>query len=249
MHLADRVGYWDKGPEAIGEDCHMFLKCLFKTNGEARMETIHVPIGCYNICADTWFGSLKARYDQMYRHLWATIDIAYTVQQSIVMKDMPVSLKLWAFYEMFKVRIFPPTITWILAIVPRIMMWCFPVYQEEPLLRIMQFLGNVQILLFIPYVVTSVYFEILHRHIVNQAIERGTALPSQRRRMYHMVVDWLLSPLVSIVFYSLCSLHVQFRQFFSDHVNYKVAAKPANLSYKPLEEVVSTSPFEPYAGM
>jgi hypothetical protein len=88
MDLCNAVGFWDKGPEAIGEDAHMFLKVLFKTNGAARIETIYIPAGCYNVCDDSWLGSIRARYNQMYRHLWGTFDVAYIVQQSIIMKDM-----------------------------------------------------------------------------------------------------------------------------------------------------------------
>jgi len=133
MFLAHRVGFWDKGPEAIGEDAHMFLKCLFKTSGEARIETIYIPAGCYNVCDDTWLGSIKARYDQMFRHLWGTIDLAYIIQHSFIMKDMPFSLKFWAFYEMFKVRVLPPTLTWVIVFAPIFMKSNYPIYSEEPI--------------------------------------------------------------------------------------------------------------------
>jgi len=39
MALATKVGFWDAGPQAIGEDMHMFIKALFDTKG-------HVCIDC-----------------------------------------------------------------------------------------------------------------------------------------------------------------------------------------------------------
>ena len=45
MALATRVGFWDAGPQAIGEDMHMFLKTLFDTKGHVRDRAILVHLG------------------------------------------------------------------------------------------------------------------------------------------------------------------------------------------------------------
>jgi len=238
--LANRVSFWDKGPEAIGEDAHMFLKCLFKTSGEARIETIYIPAGCYNVCGDSWFGSIKARYDQMFRHLWGTFDLAYIIQQSLIMKDMKFSLKFWAFYEMFKVRLLPPTLTWCMMIVPMILKNLFPIYQTDPYFTTLRIVSYVQGFCLLPYIFTAIYYELMHRHIVTTAIARGAALPSQKRGVRHFLLDWFIFPFISILFFTVCSLHVQIRQFFTDNLSYQVAPKPTNSTLKPLEEVVLT---------
>jgi len=240
MVLASRVGFWDKGPEAIGEDAHMFLKCLFKTSGEARIETIYIPAGCYNVCDDTWLGSIKARYDQMFRHLWGTFDLAYIIQQSIIMKDMKFSLKFWAFYEMFKVRLLPPTLTWCMMIAPAIMKALYPLYKADPYASAFRIISYIQAFCLLPYVFTAIYYELMHRHIVNTAISRGAALPSQKRLTQHFVIDWFIFPIISILFFTVCSLHVQLRQFFTDNLSYQVAPKPTTSTVKSLEEVALT---------
>jgi hypothetical protein len=242
MDLCNTVGFWDKGPEAIGEDAHMFLKVLFKTSGAARIETIYVPAGCYNVCDDTWLGSIRARYNQMYRHLWGTFDLAYIVQQSIIMKDMDMQRAALAFYEMFKVRILPATLTFSIAIVPNTVKYWYPeVYFAYPFNSLFYYLTSLQVLCIVPYVSCAVYYELLHRGIVNQAIARGTAAPEHRRKLIHFLCDWLIFPLISILFYTICSNHVQFNQFFTDSLSYEVAPKPA-ASTRPLEEVVVQGP-------
>jgi len=241
MYLANRVGFWDKGPEAIGEDCHMFLKCLFKTNGEARIETIYIPAGCYNVSDSTWAGAVKARYYQMFRHLWGTCDLAYTLQQSFLRKEMSIWPKLWAIYEMFKVRVLPATLTWAVVVFPNIMKAVFPIYNEEPYFSVLAAIDMVQILCLGPYFVTAIYYELLHRQIVNQAISRGAALPSQTRTWKHFLCDWIVFPLISLFFFSICSLHVQTKQFFTDNLSYQVAPKPFNSSTKRLDEIVVNS--------
>jgi len=247
MDLANCVGFWDKGPEAIGEDAHMFLKVLFKTSGEARIETVYVPAGCYNVCDDTWIGSIKARYNQMYRHLWGTFDLAYIVQQTVIMKDMSFSRAMLAFYEMFKVRVLPPTMTFSIAVMPNLLKWYYPVYSTYPYNLAMFCLASFQLFCIVPYVAMAIYYEFLHRGIVNQAIARGTGLPQHKRTAYHFFVDWLIFPVISVLFYTVCSLHVQWNQFFTDSLSYEVAPKPAAhvpSGLKPLEEVV-VAPTQP----
>jgi len=241
MSLCDEVGFWDKTPEAIGEDAHMFLKCLFKTDGAARTETIYIPAGCYNICDDTWFGSIKARYNQMYRHLWGTFDLAYIAHQSVLRHRMPYSPKFWAFYEMFKVRIIPSTCTLIIGVLPNVLKYFYPFYKtEEPYASIFNIVGWVQTSLLIPFLLMAIHYELLHQEIVNLAIARGCATPKNRRRWYHFLMDWFLFPIVSLVFFTVCALHVHFKQMFTDHLVYQVAKKPTNMVKQPLLEEVLT---------
>lgn len=40
LDLVDRVGGWDCGSEAIGEDLHMYIKCFFALNGNLTSRVI-----------------------------------------------------------------------------------------------------------------------------------------------------------------------------------------------------------------
>lgn len=76
--LAHQVNYWDAGPEAIGEDMHMALKCWTTLRMELKMFPIYIPASCSNVQADTYFGSVKGRFEQSKRHLWGALDFGYT---------------------------------------------------------------------------------------------------------------------------------------------------------------------------
>jgi hypothetical protein len=242
MDLCHTVGYWDKTPEAIGEDAHMFLKCLFKTDGMARTETIYIPAGCYNVCDETYLGSIAARYNQMYRHLWGTFDLAYICHQSILRgRKMKLSPKLWAFYEMFKVRVIPSTLTITIAVIPGILKWYDPIYTtEEPYTTIFYVTGWVQTSLVIPYLAMAVMYELLHMDIVRLAISRGCSTPSHRRKFQHFLLDWFIFPFISLFFFMVCSLHVCAKQMFTDNITYVVAKKPSQVANNPLLEEVLT---------
>ncbi|TPX36196.1 hypothetical protein SmJEL517_g01493 [Synchytrium microbalum] len=80
--LADRVGYWDTDFSAIGEDLHMYLKCFFKTDGEARGVPIYVPINLTNVQTPGFVNNMHARYVQAKRHYFGLADTAYTIREA-----------------------------------------------------------------------------------------------------------------------------------------------------------------------
>ncbi|KAI9473646.1 MAG: hypothetical protein EXX96DRAFT_528459 [Benjaminiella poitrasii] len=81
--LAERVGYWDVGADAIGEDMHMWLKCFFKTDGHARTAPIYVPINLTNVQCEGYVANIHARYIQAKRHFQGVADLGYTIRHMI----------------------------------------------------------------------------------------------------------------------------------------------------------------------
>ena len=76
MELATFVGFWDSGPEAIGEDLHMFIKCFLSTGCQLQVETIYSPASQTNVVGKDhgnglagYWDDLKARYTQSVRHV------------------------------------------------------------------------------------------------------------------------------------------------------------------------------------
>ncbi|KAG2228663.1 hypothetical protein INT48_005241 [Thamnidium elegans] len=84
--LADRVGYWDTDADAVGEDMHMTLKCIFKTKGRARMVPIFVPINLMNVETEGYIDNLWARFVQAKRHYNGVADVSYTLRSAL---DLP----------------------------------------------------------------------------------------------------------------------------------------------------------------
>ncbi|KAG8843226.1 hypothetical protein FRB91_003516 [Serendipita sp. 411] len=84
--LAVYVGFWDTGPEAIGEDMHMFCKSLLDTRGHLHVETVYAPASQCNVIGPRpqfgtqtkwarFFGDSHARWTQGVRHLWGSLDL------------------------------------------------------------------------------------------------------------------------------------------------------------------------------
>ncbi|KAF5248508.1 hypothetical protein FANTH_5909 [Fusarium anthophilum] len=84
LDLVDRVGGWDCGSEAIGEDLHMYIKCFFALNGNLTSRVIYSPISQSNV---TGGGGLlkdtRARYKQALRHMWGALDTGFALRKLV----------------------------------------------------------------------------------------------------------------------------------------------------------------------
>lgn len=90
MTLAERVGGWDTGPGAIGEDMHMYLKCFFALSGNLRVKIIYAAVSQCNVSSRLhgfkgFVDGLMARYNQALRHMWGAVDTGYAIRQSVEM--------------------------------------------------------------------------------------------------------------------------------------------------------------------
>ncbi|KAK5019064.1 hypothetical protein LTR16_000899 [Cryomyces antarcticus] len=87
LSLVERVGGWDTGPEAIGEDLHMYLKCFFALSGNLTTRTVFSAASQSNVHSDRkgirgTVATLRARYKQAKRHMWGALDTGYAVRRS-----------------------------------------------------------------------------------------------------------------------------------------------------------------------
>ncbi|KAJ3114859.1 hypothetical protein HDU96_001556 [Phlyctochytrium bullatum] len=89
MDLCLSVGFWDAGPEAIGEDMHMYLKCFFSTDGKVIVKSVYSPASSCNIEGHSttgwvgFFSGISARYTQATRHLWGSLDTGYSLRRAL----------------------------------------------------------------------------------------------------------------------------------------------------------------------
>jgi Glycosyl transferase family group 2 len=89
LGMADQVGGWDTGREAIGEDLHMYLKCFFALNGHLISRTVRSPASQTNITGPEsvglvgYVGGVSARYRQALRHMWGSLDSGYALKKCV----------------------------------------------------------------------------------------------------------------------------------------------------------------------
>lgn len=106
MLLAQQVGFWDAGPESIGEDIHMALKCWTHLRMNLKMTPIYIPASCSNVQGPTYLSSIAARFEQSKRHLWGSLDFGYLAARLITKRCWTASpfrsiLSLYILFEIF----------------------------------------------------------------------------------------------------------------------------------------------------
>ncbi|KEF53760.1 uncharacterized protein A1O9_10161 [Exophiala aquamarina CBS 119918] len=94
LSLACLAGGWDSGPEAIGEDMHMLLKCYFATGGHLHTISIPSPASQCNVSTGKegvrgWVANHQARYSQGLRHMWGSLDTGFAVRQWLRLSKPP----------------------------------------------------------------------------------------------------------------------------------------------------------------
>mmetsp|Transcript_46783 Transcript_46783/g.74633 ORF Transcript_46783/g.74633 Transcript_46783/m.74633 type:complete len:706 (+) Transcript_46783:80-2197(+) len=73
--LANEVGGWDA--EWIAEDWHMGIKCFLMTLGRCQVQPVLLPTINYTPEAETWLGTVQARFTQAQRHALGFSDLVY----------------------------------------------------------------------------------------------------------------------------------------------------------------------------
>jgi len=86
LSLIKRIGGWDTGPESIGEDLHMYIKCFFALNGNLTARVVPSAASCSNLSAPSsgirdYIRAHIARYNQSLRHMWGSLDTGYAVRR------------------------------------------------------------------------------------------------------------------------------------------------------------------------
>lgn len=87
LALVEWVDGWDAGPQAIGEDLHMYLKCFFAVAGNLTARTVPSAASQSNVHSDMkglwgWLDIHRARYRQAIRHMWGSLDMGYAVRRT-----------------------------------------------------------------------------------------------------------------------------------------------------------------------
>ena len=113
MALIQQVGFWDTGPDAIGEDFHMTIKSFWKTKGQVRTEYLHIPFNQLNVQTGLGYrADLSARFWQAERHARGCADAAYCLKMLV---ERPVSFRcLLISFQAVECFVLPAIIPWAL---------------------------------------------------------------------------------------------------------------------------------------
>ncbi|KAG2227100.1 hypothetical protein INT45_003830 [Circinella minor] len=214
MVLAERVGYWDTGADAVGEDMHMFLKCFFKTDGQARTVAIHVPINLTNVQTNGYLSNINARYIQAKRHYNGVADVAYTLRNAMKQHNNRWYDTMLVCLKVLEAHMIPVTSGWLMfAAVPLMQLILFPPYplfaiitpMENPILT-SEFYANLWnivrlVTVFLPFPLfgTLAVYEHMHRSVDRELLHKVES------RRWTNLFDYVTLPIAAWLFMTLPS--------------------------------------------
>lgn len=252
--LAHRVNYWDAGPEAIGEDMHMALKCWTRLQMRLILSPIYIPASCSNVQADTYFGSVHARFEQSKRHLWGALDFGFAFAGIInhrCLLNNPIKSIMciyllfeiffqpfFGFYQLPGQLIYPQTVVGFGAFV-------------------LEYTTYIRLALIPPALIVAFAYERYHflachyrNTVLKTNAQRKLALQKESDnleaqdmievdengqpivtgqvafRKWYQVTDWLGLPFGLIFYYMIPGVYAMIKQLFTNRMDYKVSLKP-----------------------
>ncbi len=224
--LANDVGHWDV--DVVPEDWHMFLKCFYATNGEAKVERMFLPVYNDGVRAHSYWRTFRNHYDQARRHAWGCSDIPYALKQSFAHPDIPLrrrGIRLWALWQNHILW----STQWFLVTVPGFLFagLLFQVPGTDPALHIGGFMpgmpgwfADTSRLVLQPCLATLVLLVVL------DAIVRPRRPTTFSRWLLPVqFVQWTLMAPITFIFMAMPALEAQIRLALGKRLEYRVTEK------------------------
>jgi hypothetical protein len=213
--LIHNVGYWDTN--IIPEDWHIFLQAFFFTKGKSTVKPIFAPISIDAPEGKSYWMALKNRYLQCQRHAWGATDIPYAIQQTIVHKDIPLSVRLLRTYKLMQTHILWVTNWFILTLGATLPPLLNPKFFQTSLgYNLPKF---SQIILTICLVALAI--TILLDWKLQPKKDKNLTLP--RKALY--LLQWILMPVATLFMSVLPGLDAQTKLLFGKRLEYWVTKK------------------------
>jgi len=200
--------FWSN--KTVVEDGHQFWRTYFAYNGDQEMVGLQVPVYQDCVIAESFFTTLKIQYLQRRRWAWGISDFPYIIKNFIQHPEIP-------FFEKFiqTFRHFGGSISWSTATFLIAFAWvplAFNQAFQDTVLshNVSIFTSNMLRLAWVGIFANMWVYLILL-----------PPLPKHKKKISYvaMLAQWLIAPVVSILFSSLPALESQTRLMLGQSLN------------------------------
>lgn len=205
LKLAD---FWSK--QTIVEDGHQYWRNYFAFNGNHSVVPLFVPIYQDAVMDETNFKSYISQFYQMRRWAYGVSDFSYLIIESVKNKSIPWSSKLLQIWRLFDGHFSWATSSLFLAFAAQIPLLINPDFGHTILTRELPWIVS-RILFFANFgLLIPIYL----------SIKLLPERPRHRHRFHRFwfAIQWLLSPITTIVFGSFAALNAQTRLMFGRYL-------------------------------
>lgn len=197
------VDFWQK--DIVSEDSRIFLQCLFKYDGDYRVEPMYIPVSMNTVNTGKFWQAMVDQYKQMRRWAWGVEHIPYMVQQFKLHPKMPFGIKFKHFFNQLEGMWSWATAPILITLMGRLPLWTAS--------REIQATVVAQLTpLILQWLMTFALIGLILNAFLSTLLmpER----PQSKKGWYNypiMFLEWLLFPVTMIVFGSIPATEAQTR--------------------------------------
>ncbi|HNT29829.1 MAG TPA: glycosyltransferase family 2 protein [bacterium] len=210
-----QAGYWDV--DVLQEDSRLYWKIYFALGEKVRVQPLFLPVYGDAVSAASYGKALRNLYEQIRRWAWGATDVPYVLVQSIRHREIPLRSRLVACVDVLTNYFNWATMPIILGIGTFLPLYLSPHFAQTVMgYNLPVFTSR---LLTFTSVVTVVFVTF---DAILSPKKPADWTPLQRAQVY---VQWLMMPVVGVLFGALPALDAQTRMLLGKNLDYKVTEK------------------------
>lgn len=213
--LLHETGYWDT--DIIPEDWHLFLQTFYATQGRVLVDPLYLPTYIDAPEGQSWFGSLKVRYEQTMRHAWGASDIPYAIKESIRHPEISLLSRFSRIYKLVETHVIWSTNWFVLTLGATIPLIVNPAFAKTSLGYNLPRAAETVLQVCLIALVIMVTMDMILRP--------PKARPKSVWQAIFEVVQWVTLPFVTLPLSVLPGLHAQTILLSGRRIEYKVTEK------------------------
>jgi hypothetical protein len=220
LRTLHEVDYW--ATDAIPEDSRFYWKSFFRYSGEFRAVPLFIPMYGDAVRARSYPRTLAQQYLQIRRWAWGITDIPYYIQNAIRHSEIPLAMRLRRLVDLWLDHInwaIAPFVMIFGSNIPLIISWQFgdSRFAQTTLGQNLPIYASVLLTLAFCCLLVLIYVE--DRICPPRPASWGIGQRVVTR------LQWLLLPLVGLIFSNLPALDAQTRLMTGRYLEYRVTEK------------------------
>ncbi|HEX8941354.1 MAG TPA: hypothetical protein VF763_14460 [Candidatus Limnocylindrales bacterium] len=215
LRTVHEVDYW--ATDAIPEDSRFYWKSFFRYSGQFRATPLFIPMYGDAVRARSYPRSLIQQYTQIRRWAWGVTDIPYYIRQAFAHSEIPRRDRVRRLVDLWLDHI-----NW--AIAPFVMLFG----SNVPLLLNPAFADTIlgrQLPLYAAWMLTGAFCILLILVFIEDRIAPPRPAEWGRGMVAVSWLQWLLLPVIGLIFSNLPALDAQTRLMTGRYLEYRVTEK------------------------
>ncbi|MBI2762851.1 MAG: hypothetical protein HYX54_03720 [Chloroflexi bacterium] len=209
------VDYW--ATDAIPEDSRFYWKSFFRFSGEFRSIPLFMPIYGDAVRARSYPRSLLEQYTQIRRWAWGVTDIPYFIRNAFVHSEIPRAVRIRRLLDLWLDHLSWAIAPFVLIFGSNLPLFLNPAFAETTL--------GQNLPLYATWLLTGAFACLVILMYVEERI--APPRPAEWGIVRNVIsrVQWLLLPVVGLIFSNLPALDAQTRLMAGRYLEYRVTEK------------------------